>query len=303
MKTQGRAHIDMSNRTHTGPKARRLNLAGREVESIGLDTDFWSDIAHRSLTVSWPLFFGGATLAFLTLNCLFATLYFVGDKPIANAPGDFLHYLYFSIQTLTTVGYGGMFPQTHYGNIVASVELYTGVFITALLTGLIFYRFSRPRARILFAQRAVIAMHDGKRCLMLRAANERLNAISAPLAKVWLSTTTRTAEGAPFRRFVELPLLRAQSPLFVLSWTIIHPIDETSPLHGMDEDGFHAAEGSVLVMIEGFDEGSAQTVRARKTYLSSDIVFGHRYVDVLEPSDSERVRVNYAKFHLTEPDS
>ncbi|MCC2100608.1 MAG: two pore domain potassium channel family protein, partial [Hyphomicrobiales bacterium] len=128
----------MSNRTHTGPKARRLNLAGREVESIGLDTDFWSDIAHRSLTVSWPLFFGGATLAFLTLNCLFATLYYVGDKPIANAPGDFLHYLYFSIQTLTTVGYGGMFPQTHYGNIVASVELYTGVFITALLTGLIF---------------------------------------------------------------------------------------------------------------------------------------------------------------------
>ncbi len=282
---------------------RRLNLGGREVESYGLQTDFWPDFAHRSLTVSWPVFFGGATLGFLSLNCIFAAVYSLGDKPIANAEGDFLHYLFFSIQTLTTVGYGGMYPQSTYGHLVASVELYTGVFTTALLTGLIFYRFSRPRARIIFADRAVIAMHDGRRSLMLRAANERLNAISGPIAKVWLSTTVQTAEGAPFRRFVELPLLRAQSPLFVLSWTIIHAIDEASPLSGMDEAALNAADATVVAMIEGFDESAAQTVRARKTYLASDVVFGHRYVDVLEPGDSERVRVNYTKFHLTEPDS
>ena len=283
-------------------KPRRLNLGGREVESFGLATDFWSDFAHRSLTVSWPVFFLGATLAFLSLNCVFATIYSFGDKPIANADGNFLPYLFFSIQTLTTVGYGGMYPQSTYGHVVASIELYTGVFTTALLTGVIFYRFSRPRARIMFAERAVITMHDGKRCLMLRAANERLNAISAPLAKVWLSTTIQTAEGAPFRRFVELPLLRAQSPLFVLSWTIIHVIDETSPLYGIDDAALHALQGSILAMIEGFDEAAAQTVRARRTYLAPDISFGHRYVDVLEPSDNDRVRVNYAKFHLTEPD-
>lgn len=293
----------MSHRWNNRQKMRRLNLGGREVESYGLQTDFWSDIAHRSLTVSWPVFFGGATLAFLTLNCLFAALYSFGDRPIANAEGDFLHYLFFSIQTLTTVGYGGMYPQSNYGHVVASVELYAGVFTTALLTGLIFYRFSRPRARILFAERAVIAMHDGKRSLMLRAANERLNAISAPFAKVWLSTTIETAEGAPFRRFVELPLLRAQSPLFVLSWTIIHSIDEASPLYGMDKAALEAAQGTIVAMIEGFDESAAQTVRARKTYLAPEIAFGHRYVDVLEPSDSDRVRVNYAKFHLTEPDA
>jgi len=290
----------MLQRKKSSPKMRRLSLAGREVESFGLQADFWSDFAHRCLTVRWPVFFAGATLGFLTLNCIFATIYSFGDKPIANAEGDFLHYMFFSIQTLTTVGYGGMYPQSNYGHVVASVELYTGVFTTALLTGLIFYRFSRPRARILFAARAVIAMHDGRQSLMLRAANERLNAISAPVAKVWLSTTVQTAEGATFRRFVELPLLRAQSPLFVLSWTIIHAIDENSPLFGMDAAALEAADGTVVVMIEGYDESAAQTVRARKTYLAADIAFGHRYIDVLEPSGSDRVRINYAKFHLTE---
>ncbi len=285
-----------------GEKPRRLNLGGREVESVGLDTDFWSDFAHRSLTVSWPAFFFFATLAFLSLNCVFATVYSLGDKPIANAEGDFLHYLFFSIQTLTTVGYGGMYPQSIYGHVVASAELYTGVFTTALLTGLIFYRFSRPHPRILFAQRIVVTTHDGKRSLMLRAANERLNAISAPTAKVWLSITTQTAEGATFRRFIELPLLRAQSPIFVLSWTIIHVIDESSPLFGMDEAALEAAQASIVVMIEGYDESAAHNVRARRTYLAPEITFGHRYVDVLEPSDTDRVRINYTKFHLTEPE-
>lgn len=292
----------MANLWNHAHRPRRLNLGGREVESYGLRTDLWSDFAHRSLTVSWPAFFFFATLAFLSLNCVFATIYSLGDKPIANADGDFLHYLFFSIQTLTTVGYGGMYPQSTYGHVVASAELYTGVFTTALLTGLIFYRFSRPKARIMFAQRAVITMHDGRRSLMLRAANERLNAISAPIAKVWLSTTIQTAEGATFRRFVELPLLRAQSPLFTLSWTIIHAIDETSPLFGIDAAALEASQASIVVMIEGFDESVAQTVRARRTYLAPEIAFGHRYVDVLEPSDNDRVRVNYAKFHLTEPE-
>ncbi len=293
----------MSNRWKNEPRLRRLNLTGREVESYGLQTDFWSDIAHRSLTASWPVFFAAAGVAFITLNCLFAGLYTLGDKPIANAPGDFLHHLYFSIETLTTVGYGDMHPQTHYGHVVASTELFTGVFATAILTGLIFYRFSRPRARILFAERAVVASHDGKRSLMIRAANERLNAISGPQAKMWLAITSLTAEGAAFRRFNELKLLRSQSPLFVLSWTIIHVIDETSPLHGMDAAALEEAQGAILVMIEGYDESSAQHVRTRKTYLHGDVVFGHRYVDVLEPTDTERVRVNYTKFHLTEPDA
>lgn len=293
----------MASSRKSEPRARRLNLTGRDVESYGLQTDFWSDIAHRSLTARWPHFVAGALGAFLALNGLFAALYTLGDRPVANSPGDFWNNFFFSIETLTTVGYGDMHPQTQYGHIVASVELFTGVFTTAILTGLVFYRFSRPRARILFAERAVIAKHDGRRSLMIRAANERLNAISGPRAQAWLAVTVPTAEGASFRRFGELRLLRSQSPLFVLSWTIIHPIDEASPLFGMDEAALEAVEGAVIVTIEGYDESSAQTVRTRKTYLSSNIVFGHRYVDVLEPSDGARVRLNYGKFHLTEPDA
>ena len=292
----------MSNRSKRAQRPRRLNLGGREVESYGLRTDFWSDFNHRCLTASWPLFFAGATSAFLAINSVFALAYWLGDKPVANAPGDFINYFYFSIETLATVGYGDMHPQTHYGHVVASIEMFAGLFAAAILTGLIFYRFSRPRARILFSERAVIASHDGVKSLMIRAANERLNAIAGPTAKVWLTTTVVTAEGAQFRRFNELPLLRSQSPLFVLSWTIIHAIDETSPLFGLDMAGLEAAQATIIVAIEGHDETSAQTVRARKTYLTQDIVIGQRFVDVLEPSDDDRVRVNYTKFHLTEPD-
>ena len=292
----------MSNRKHRAEKPRRLNLGGREVESYGLRTDFWSDFAHRCLTASWPVFFAGATLAFLVLNCVFALLFWLGDKPVANAPGDFVHYFYFSIETLATVGYGDMHPQTHYGHVLASIEMFIGLFVAAILTGLIFYRFSRPRARILFSERAVIAAHEGVQSLMIRAANERMNAIAGPTAKIWLSTTGVTAEGATFRRFAELPLLRSQSPLFVLSWTIIHAIDAASPLFGMDQTTLEATQATIVVAIEGHDETSVQTVRARKTYQFQDIVFGHRFIDVLEPSDDDRVRVNYTKFHLTEPD-
>jgi inward rectifier potassium channel len=292
----------MTVKSRRAQKPRTLNLGGREVESYGLRADFWSDFAHRCLTVRWPTFIAYSTLAFLVMNCGFALLFMLGDKPVANADGDFLHYFYFSIETLATVGYGDMHPQTHYGHTIASIEMFVGVFITAVLTGLIFYRFSRPRARFLFAERAVVARHEGRTSLMIRVANERLNPIVNPSAKMWLSITVTTAEGAEFRRFMEMSLLRAQSPLFVLSWTIIHDIDEKSPIFGMDNAALEAAQATVLVSIEGHDETSAQSVRARKTYTFSDIVFGERYVDVLEPSDDDRVRLNYTKFHMTQPD-
>ncbi|MDE2363962.1 MAG: potassium transporter [Hyphomicrobiales bacterium] len=284
-------------------KPRRRLLGGRNVETVGLGVDFWSDFNHRCLTASWPVFFSGAVLAFLALNCLFALVYMLGDQPVANAPGDFAHYLYFSIETLTTVGYGDMHPQTHFGHIVASVELFLNVFTVAILTGLIFYRFSRPQAQFLFAERAVVTTFDGKRSLMLRVANRRQNSIVGPTAKVWIAMTIVTAEGESFRRFNELPLVRSQNPLFVLSWTMIHEIDEKSPLFGMDAEGMEVVEGIIMVMIEGYDETAAQTVVARKTYDRKDVLFGHRYIDVLEDGDGEVIRLNYDKFHHTAPET
>ena len=139
-----------------------VRLGGREVITEGLHLSFWADISHRCMTASWPAFIGGAALVFLVFNAIFALFYWIGDQPIANVPGGaYIDYLYFSIETLSTAGYGDMHPQTHYGHFIATVELFTGIFSMSLMTGLIFARFSRPNARLLFADNPVISDHEG----------------------------------------------------------------------------------------------------------------------------------------------
>ena len=135
------------------PKPRVVQLGGREIIAEGLSLNFWADISHRCLTASWPSFIAGAALVFLVFNAVFAVFYWIGDQPISNVPGGaYIDYLYFSIETLSTAGYGDMHPQTHYGHFIATVELFTGIFSMSLMTGLIFARFSRPNARLLFAE-------------------------------------------------------------------------------------------------------------------------------------------------------
>src|SRR6202035_1173946 len=133
-------------------KPQVVRLGGREVIAEGLRLNFWADISHRCMTASWPSFIGGAALVFVVFNAVFACLYWIGNQPISNVPGGaYIDYLYFSIETLSTAGYGDMHPQTPYGHFVAAVELFTGIFSMSLMTGLIFARFSRPNARLLFA--------------------------------------------------------------------------------------------------------------------------------------------------------
>src|ERR1700676_4656572 len=159
--------------------ARVVRFGGREVITEGLNLTFWADISHRCMTASWPAFIGGAVLVFIGFNAVFAVFYWVGNQPIANVPGGaYIDYLYFSIETLSTAGYGDMHPQTHYGHFVSAVELFTGIFSISLMTGLIFARFSRPNARLLFAENPVISNHEGVPTLMIRLANERHNIIS-----------------------------------------------------------------------------------------------------------------------------
>ena len=159
-----------------------------------------------------------------------------------------------------------MHPQTHYGHFVAAVELFTGIFSMSVMTGLIFARFSRPNARLLFADNPVISNHEGKPTLMVRFANERHNMIGNATARLWMFKNVVTAEGQPFRRFYELPLLRNESPALALSWTLYHVIDETSPLYGLNADDFEAANVSLVVVVSGYDVVAAQTVHARKSY-------------------------------------
>ena len=281
-------------------RPRVVRLGRREIITEGLQLSFWTDVSHRCMTASWPSFIAGAALVFVLFNAVFATFYWIGNNPISNVPhGAYIDYLYFSIETLSTAGYGDMHPQTHYGHFIATVELFTGIFSMSLMTGLIFARFSRPSSRVLFAHSAVISNHEGEPTLMVRFANERHNVISNATAKLWMLKNIITAEGHPTRRFFELPLLRNESPAFALSWTLFHVIDERSPLYGLTAEDMATYDAGLIVVVTGFDVVAAQTVHARKTYEHDDILFGQRYVDVVQPNVDGRVRIDYGRFHDT----
>ncbi|GKQ49537.1 ion channel [Bradyrhizobium sp. Ce-3] len=281
-------------------KARTVRLGNREVVTEGLELSFWADISHRCMTASWPAFIGGAALVFVAFNAVFALLYWLGDRPIANVPdGQYIDYLYFSIETLSTAGYGDMHPQTHYGHFIATIELFTGIFSMSLMTGLIFARFSRPSARLLFADSPVISNHEGQPTLMIRLANERHNIIANATARLWLFKSGVSKEGMPYRRFYELPLLRSESPALALSWTLFHAIDQDSPLHGLDAADLEAVNAGLGLIVSGYDDVAAQTVHARKSYEHSDIRFGHRYAEILQATDDGRLRIDYSRFHET----
>jgi inward rectifier potassium channel len=282
-------------------KPRVVRFGDREIITEGLHLSFWADISHRCMTASWPSFIGGAVLVFIVFNAVFALFYWIGNQPVANVPGGaYIDYVYFSIETLSTAGYGDMHPQTHYGHFVSAVELFTGIFSMSLMTGLIFARFSRPNARLLFADNPVITKHDGKPTLMLRLANERHNIISNATAKLWLFKNIVSMEGETLRRFYELQLTQNQNPGLALSWTLYHVLDEKSPLYEVTADDLEAFKASLVVVVSGYDIVAAQTVHARKTYDHSDIRFGQRYADILDTSDDGRLRIDYGRFHTTE---
>jgi inward rectifier potassium channel len=281
-------------------KGQVVRFGDREIITEGLHLSFWADISHRCMTASWQAFIAGAVLVFIAFNAVFAFFYWIGNQPISNVPGGaYIDYVYFSIETLSTAGYGDMHPQTHYGHFIAAVELFTGIFSMSLMTGLIFSRFSRPNARLLFADNPVIYNHDGKPTLMLRLANERHNIISNATAKLWLFKNIVSMEGEQLRRFYELQLTQNQNPGLALSWTLYHVLDNTSPLYGLNAGDLEACKAALVLVMSGYDVVAAQTVHARKTYDQSDIRFGHRYVDILDTSEDGRLRVDYGRFHET----
>ena len=292
-------------KTARKPKSHVVHIGPREVETRGLGTAFWSDLYHRSMTVHWPAFFGSAALIFIVLNAVFALVFWLGDRPIANVSPDLplpFSLFYFSIETLATVGYGDMHPQTNYGHIVATVEIFTGMTFLAVMTGLIFARFSRPRARFVFAQHPVVSSHEGQPTLMIRVANARHNTISQATARLWLFRLESTKEREQFRRYYELKLERREHPMFSLSWTLLHVIDKTSAFHGMTAEEFADSEGALILNLGGVDDNSAQRLYARQIYSRQDIRWQHRYADITSISDDGRLVLDYSRFHDVTPD-
>jgi inward rectifier potassium channel len=286
-------------------KSHLVTIGQREIETHGLGTGFWSDLYHRSMTVYWPVFFGTAAAIFVILNAVFGFVYWLGDDPIANVSPDLplpLSLFYFSIETLATVGYGDMHPQTNYGHVVATVEIFTGMSFLAVMTGLIFARFSRPRARFVFAQHPVVTTYQGQPTLMIRIANARHNTISQATARLWLFRLEHTKEREQFRRYYELKLDRREHPMFSLSWTLLHIIDDESAFKGMTADNFAEAEGALVLNVNGVDDNSAQRLYARQIYSRHDIRWHHRYRDITSLSERGRLVLDYTKFHDVVPE-
>ena len=289
----------ISHKSHR-PKAREVRIGTRVVMTEGLETRFWNDFYHHAMNISWPYFFICCAAFFLAINCLFAFLYGFGDQPIANIrPNHPEDLFFFSIETLATVGYGDMHPQTTYGHFLATCEIFIGLSLITVMTGLVFNRFSRPRARILFAQHPIVGPHNGLSNLMLRIANERHNLISEARAEFWVSLLENSVEGIAMRRFYQLKLERSQNPLFALSWTLFHPIDEESPLYGLDQNHLGKAEAMFIVTFHGLDDQSGHIMNARQSYGCKDVLWGRIYKDILSNRPDGLTHINYNDFHDT----
>ncbi len=195
-----------------------------------------------------------------------------------------------------------MHPQTNYGHAVATAEIFTGMCFLAVMTGLIFARFSRPRARFVFAEHPVVAAHQGAPTLMIRVANARHNTISQATARLWLFRLENTAERNQLRRYYELKLERQEHPMFSLSWTLFHAIDRESPLYGVTEDDLGESDAALVLNVSGDDDNSAQHLYARAIYSRNDIRWRHRYRDITGISPEGRMLIDYNKFHDVVPD-
>jgi inward rectifier potassium channel len=266
----------------------------------GQDGSQWRDFYHAVLTVSWPVFFLGLALYFVLVNSFFAAIYSFDPHGIQNAAGFWQRFL-FSIQTITSASYTAFLPASVYAEIVMACEAFFGILNLALVTGIVFARFSRPFARVVFSKVAVIAPFDGVKTLMFRAANQRANLIFDAAVTVSLARQVTTREGHTMRRFEELALVRHRTPLFGLSWTVMHRIDEHSPLFGLDRDALYDMEAEILVMLSGTDETLADVIYARHSYTPDEILHERRFVDVISVTDSGRRMVDLNRFHDTEP--
>jgi inward rectifier potassium channel len=268
------------------------------IRARGQQVPFFDDLYHRVLSMPWTSFFLYATAGWLATNALFAILYWLQPGCVANADG-FEDAFYFSVQTLATIGYGGMSPATRYGHLVVVLEALVGTLGVALIVGVTFAKFARPTARVLFSERLVCNVRDGVPHLVFRLANWRGNMVVEGQLRVFVLVMEKTQEGEVIRVPRELPLVRDRTALFALTWTPMHRIDPQSPFWG----GTAAVErlreqgAEIFLAFTGLDETIGQPVHARYRYKLEDIVWNARYVDVISvDADGTRI-IDYSSFH------
>jgi inward rectifier potassium channel len=288
---------DPTARSFPQRRANDLVIVGRRGGGL---TDFY----HRLLNLPpWGLLLVLAAV-FLAANTVFAGLYMLDPGGVANAkPGSFADNFFFSVQTLGTVGYGVMTPKSVYANVVVTTEAFFSVVLVAVTTGIIFAKVSKPTARVMFSRVAVVSDHDGVPTLMFRAANQRANQILEAEVMLSLARQVTTQEGLTMRQFQTLRVTRSRTPLFALSWLIMHPLDEASPLHGVSPESLVAEGAELVVVLSGVDETFAQRIHARHSYHAQEILWEKQFEDILGFTDDGRRVINYHRFHdVRDPD-
>ncbi len=289
-------------------RQRLLNRDGSfNVERKGLRLGTSLSLYHTLLTVTWTRFMALVVASYLLLNALFALVFVAcgagalqSTIPGAGEAG-FARAFFFSVETFSTIGYGTIAPVGLAANLAVTLEALVGLLWLALATGLLFARFSRPTAKILFSRTAVIAPYRGIRAFEFRIANLRRSQLIEVRATV-MFTRFEEHEGRQLRRYYLLPLERASVTFFPLSWTIVHPIDEASPLNGLTRDDMRRSDAEFLVLLSGVEETFAQRVHARSSYRWDEVVWGAKFTDILHhPRGTEAVALDVSRLDSIEP--
>jgi inward rectifier potassium channel len=280
--------------------AIKLQAGHREFIKLNARKYDWRDIYHLILTLTWPQFAGMVLGIYLCINLIFATLYFLGGNCIAElTPGSYSDNFFFSVETLATVGYGHAYPATLYGHCVATLEILVGLFGLAVLTGLIFVRFSRPTARIRFSTVAVVAPFDGTPTLMVRLANLRHHAMVEARFRILFMRSELTKEGEDVRRFYPLRLQFDHLISFPAALTLRHVIDQTSPLFGLSSEDLKLTDSRMLVSIVCVDPVIQAPVQSQTEYVLEQIAWNRRFAEIYTEDDVGRYTVDYSKFDDT----
>jgi inward rectifier potassium channel len=258
------------------------------------------DPYHLLLTIPWIGFFAIVMVFDIFLNAVFAILYLLDPNAIAGVKEvGFLEAFFFSVQTLASIGYGVMNPQTLYANLIVTLESIASLMLFAVITGIAFTRFAKSSSRVMFSRVATIHNYNGIPTLMFRTANERKNNILEAKLSVYLMIDEVTAEGQMMRRLHELKLTRDHSPVFLLSWTVMHTINESSPLYGLSMETMERLHAQILVSLTGVDETIEGTLHARHMYAARNILFDRRFVDVISMGNDGHRYLDYTHFHET----
>jgi len=284
--------------------AKPVSVRAGQVEFLKVNTERWDwrDAYQWLLALSWPRFALFIAAIYVAINLIFAALYSLDGNCIAYLqPGSFVDAFFFSVQTLATVGYGHMYPQTLYGHVVTTLEIISGMFGLAVMTGLIFVRFSRPTARILFSKSIVIAPFNGRPALMLRIANLRQRSLVEAEFRIMFSRNQEIMEDDSYRYFYALKLDFERMIVFPAALTLRHTIDEHSPLFGATPQSLEASNATFVASVMGIETVIPAAVQTQQNYTWRDVRFGERFVEIYSELKEGQITVDYGRIHDTEP--